>query len=863
MIFLFALLTSAATSAFTSDDKRCPNQLECELRCPEVSVQAQGKSAAGLEMAFCDPVGMRVIWLNDNRKSSQGERYGKQRTGPWRFWHANGKLKALRRFADSGAENGKQQRWFENGKKAAESNFDNGLKQGDFLEWHANGRKSSTRRFEQGSLVGTLQYWHANGRLAGRGEVSEKSIAWSRFYTSGKKGLVGSVEASGKRLHSQTETRPIGEWTLWFSNGRKQMQANFKGGALDGVYKRWFSSGKPLLEQSFYRGQPRGQRQTWHANGERSQKQNFAENGKAEGAFKSWYASGAAFESGNYRTGKRAGLWRTWHRNGELAETQNFKGGRVKSQTFDRYGVKTAEGERQNGRRIGTWTEYDGYQTKRNSGSYTAGVQTGLWRAWAADGKPLSKGHFDEFGRRVGAWRYDHVGGGKRFVVHAVKAQGNGRYLMAGRRLKACDKMAQNGACQGISRFDKSGRLRMRITLPSDWQQAAAKACSSKRKRSDAFCLDDHGDLLHAITGLARLVARRRLAQTAHCWSAGGEDEACPALTAELLPATGSGSVLKSAAVKADSPFAACQDQASCDALCAVWAQANDPFAVSSKAKRTATTLSCSPSGPKLSFHQTKIKLAASVGAMNLPHRQALRAEKQGPWQYFYGNGKLQSQGAYTKGFKQGEWLEFHQNGSKFNTAKFDGGLENGPYQAWHSNGQRAALGSFKSGVRKGDWSFYDQDGLAVSKGSFKRNKRHGRWFLFNDKGELESKGSYKDGRFVGRWLHYDSKGRKKGRCDWTRQGTRDHRVCKRNNNSLILRGASEAGLAQGPWVHYYRNSEKRMAGDMKNGERHGVWRFWHESGDKRAKGSYKLGQKIGSWHCWDDSGQRESCPAH
>ncbi len=866
MRFILSLFVLVAFPAQGQDDKRCTNLLECELACPEVSVQGQRKAPDGRAVTFCDPVGEEVVWHDDNTRASQGERYGEHRTGAWRFWYRNGKLESHRNFADTGLPHGKQEFWFENGKKKGEGSYDEGVSHGTFHDWHPNGAKAGTRQYKQGNLVGTIEQWHSNSRLAARGQVDGRTITWERYYTTGKIGLKGRVEASGDVLDLGDHTRPVGEWTLFFPSGKKQLLAQFRGGRPDGKYERWFSNGKPLFRTEFYRGRERGEQKRWFANGQLETAQTFGKDGRGSphGVFERFYPSGSLAEKGKYRSGRRHGTWQSWHRNGERAELRRYKGKSAQTQRFDRFGTKLEEGLLTNERRSGTWTHYDAAGVKRSQGDYQRGIKVGTWRYWGLDSKPRAKGNHAPTGRRIGPWRYDHPGGGKQMLVKPLKAKGkaeDARYLHRGRHIPACEKMAVNGSCHGISFFDKHNRLRMRVTLPADWQDAADKACASARQRTDRHCHADHGDLLHAFDGLARLVSRRRVTHPAECWTAGGESEPCPELDENLFPQQGLNSVMKSPAREAENPFASCSDQASCTRICQTWAKANDPFAANVKATRANNELSCSPSGPFIRFHRAKAGIASVVGTRILPHRRALKAEPHGARAIYHPNGTLAEQGSYRYGFKEGLWTQWFENGTKAAEFTFAKGLEKGAAKHWHPEGKLAAIGSYKDGSRTGAWRFFDDAGQPISKGAFRGGRRHGHWLLYDPDGKPESKGKYKQGRMIGRWTYFDTKGRKKATCTWRHDGELDRQDCRRNNGTPIRQGALRDGFEEGPWVFFHRNGKKRAEGTMRQGQRHGVWRLRHPSGAKRAKGSYDQGQRRDDWRCWDADGRRESCP--
>lgn len=79
--------------------------------------------------------------------------------------------------------------------------------------------------------------------------------------------------------------------------------------------------------------------------------------------------------------------------------------------------------------------------------------------------------------------------------------------------------------------------------------------------------------------------------------------------------------------------------------------------------------------------------------------------------------------------------------------------------------------------------------------------------------------------------------------------------------------------------IQYYENGQKRIEGEIKNGQRTGKWTFWfehgpvwsegfykngirdgetrvfHENGNLFYQGSYQDGQKHGTWKFYDENG--------
>ena len=828
---------------------RCTNLPECELRCPEVSVQSQ-KTIGKQQVTFCDPVGMEVRWLNDTVKVSEGEVYGEQRSGRWRFWWPNGTIKSEQHFADTGLPHGLQTKWYDNGAKRSEVRYDEGVKHGPFKRWHSNGTKAAEGSYEQGQLTGTSREFHPNGRLAAEAVVNDGEAHWKRFYSSGATGVTGTTRLGEG---PEEEPKPIGTWTLWHANKKKMAEIGFNDRGLDGRYQRWGKNGKAIVDESYIDGEPDGDHQRWFLNGTLAERQSYRR-GKKHGTYTRNFPSGRIAEEGSYKGGRKDGTWRQFYRDGQLAAQWVYGAKSTRLTRYDQLGNKRLEQRLVKGLADGPSQRFDASVQKRAEGNYRRGQRDGTWRFWGADGKPLAKGDFVA-GRRVGAWRYDHPGGGRRWVLLAIKgsgAKGDLRYGIKGENLRACDKLADAGLCWSLIQLSPKGQLRMHVALPSDWRESAQKTC--KRDPKAEHCQRDHGDLLLAFETLAKLEAARRIGRPASCFDEGGQPTDCPKLDETLLPASEAGST-----ETAKNPFDACNDQASCTALCAAWSEDNEPLRSGpATAVKSTWRLACSPSGHEVNFHPNG--RIASAGLLSLPHRRAPRAERTGPWSEFDAEGRLVERGVYDTGLKQGVWERFHPNGQLASSVRFRDGMEEGAEKSFHPNGKTAASGAYKNGVRSGIWSFFDERGKPVSRGAFKRGERDGNWVLFDDRGKPEAKGGYKAGRMSGRWLHFTPKGKRRAICTWTPKGELDLQDCKNARNRPMLRGTTIDGVPQGDWTWFYPNGKNKRAGTMRDGERHGTWRFWHRSGRKRAKGRYENGKKVGEWRCWKDNGTPTSC---
>ena len=107
--------------------------------------------------------------------------------------------------------------------------------------------------------------------------------------------LMGQPPPDGQEIWCQKTVggRPVkeGPFTLYFPNGSKMIEGNYRDGKQVGEWT------------------------TWYQNGQRSAIDQFQE-GLQDGLHLSWYDNGQPAAQGTYVKGKREGTWKRWDSNG-------------------------------------------------------------------------------------------------------------------------------------------------------------------------------------------------------------------------------------------------------------------------------------------------------------------------------------------------------------------------------------------------------------------------------------------------------------------------------------------------------------------------------------------------------------------
>ncbi|MCT6881736.1 MAG: toxin-antitoxin system YwqK family antitoxin, partial [Snodgrassella alvi] len=143
-------------------------------------------------------------------------------------------------------------------------------------------------------------YFDANGQIVNK--QSEAQYV-RQFHDDGKKIEVQDFYYPDKNKYSDSYALPIdklqqfipamkeGKLQLWYPDGQKKIQGNYKNGKPVGQWHTWYPNGQMAIEMSWQKGQPSGRTMSWYENGQKRGELNFI-NGKAEGRWQRWYPNG-------------------------------------------------------------------------------------------------------------------------------------------------------------------------------------------------------------------------------------------------------------------------------------------------------------------------------------------------------------------------------------------------------------------------------------------------------------------------------------------------------------------------------------------------------------------------------------------
>jgi uncharacterized protein len=342
----------------------------------QINYQDNRKHGDGLEFDEKGMVISEYVYRNDITISkvsiNRYERNG-QKTGTWKTFHDNGKLKEesyfkngkLNGYVKDYDEKGKmvsskryvdgelyvepditeakvivKKEYFDNGKVKTSGGFVNDKPVGQHTEYAKNGKVVETKRYNQ------------SGVLLSKGIIDEKDLKqgdWTYYFLNGK------VKSVGKYKNNRRQD----DWTFYYENGQVEQKGEYdKRGKENGTWTWYFDNGNILREEVFKDGLEDGNAVEYERNGNIVTKGTYVE-GQREGDW--YYDVGDEIEEGPYKGGLKNGIWKHYYPD----KTLKFEGRYVDGEEQGKHkyyypdGKLEMEGEFSMGKRHNEWKFYD------------------------------------------------------------------------------------------------------------------------------------------------------------------------------------------------------------------------------------------------------------------------------------------------------------------------------------------------------------------------------------------------------------------------------------------------------------------------------------------------------------------------
>jgi uncharacterized protein len=211
-----------------------------------------------------------------------------------------------------------------------------GKRIGKWLYYHPNGERSAEGSFEKDdNKTGIWKYFSGTGIISkvenyANGEMTlyhTDGVKHQHFFT--KNDLIeGEAEIFypcgliQKKFNYKQDQRD-GAATTYFPDGKLESKFAYKAGKLDGEYVNYYANGKVLNKLNYKDDKAAGTFTGYFPNGKISKTGNYV-NDELEGEWKYYFQNGVLNRSGNYKKGIGVGEWKFYDQRGELVETRNL-----------------------------------------------------------------------------------------------------------------------------------------------------------------------------------------------------------------------------------------------------------------------------------------------------------------------------------------------------------------------------------------------------------------------------------------------------------------------------------------------------------------------------------------------------------
>lgn len=287
------------------------------------------------------------------------------REGDGKSFFADGKQNTSFTYESDSLE-GAYVQWYPTGVKQIEKRLRKGMNNGQFYKYHPNGRLESKGNYINDQAHGEFTYYHPNGRISAQGEyrndlpvgiwnsydlrgnIRERTpyndngeldgtyeyyingqIQYTLQYQNGKVIQVRSMDQTGRIALSSAEDKDGNfKCTLFFSDGRPRVDAEYRNGKANGTWTYYHHNGFRRIVQEYKDNAMDGKRFEYFENGKPSLVADYND-GKLHGKFESFYVNNQLRSIGYYVKGEKEQRWLTYYENGKTeSDVYYLKGDR-------------------------------------------------------------------------------------------------------------------------------------------------------------------------------------------------------------------------------------------------------------------------------------------------------------------------------------------------------------------------------------------------------------------------------------------------------------------------------------------------------------------------------------------------------
>lgn len=320
-------------------------------------------------------------------------------TGPWEFYHTNGKVKSKGSFNENQERTGWWEDYHDNGQLKEKTNYLNGKAQGKSQNWYDNGVLASEGTYKNGEADGEWNYYYYNG-------LPRKTVHFRGGQLNGPVKAYTAYATLSFSLNYRDD-KEYGEEVYYYNNGKVETSTMYADGEANGKYKKYYYSGQLMEEGTFEKNKKSGLWKEYHENGKLSGEVVYIEN-ELDGEHKQYYDNGQLLNKTVYRKGKVDGKMEDYDEDGKLFSDSYYEKGRLKDIKFyDKTGKVISSATSRNG--SANLTFYDPNGNKTSEGYFTKeGMRSGKTTYYYKNGKPSVMAEYKEGllnGNRIGYYK--------------------------------------------------------------------------------------------------------------------------------------------------------------------------------------------------------------------------------------------------------------------------------------------------------------------------------------------------------------------------------------------------------------------------------------------------------------------------
>jgi len=334
--------------------------------------------------------GVYTFHDDKGRKTSEITFRNGDRTGPFKDYFPDGKLKEEGRYVD-GEYDGTIKTYFADGTLRVSSVWNAGRRDGVYEDFHPNGKRYERTEYRRGKREGEAVFYDSTGRQYG-----------SITYKGGLPTAYRFTAPDGKVLASGSDAPFVRELPWYSAEGYPVSLVSYNSEGMHGTAKYFHRTGVVRREETYRDGEENGPSTDYYQGGKKKAERMAKDGSDENGMYRGWYTTGKKEAEGVLVRGTRTGIWRWYAGNGTMTEEEFYVDG--KNNGPDRF--------------------FDGAGRPTYANLYDRGILIGMVE-YDTNGKERSRTHFPA---AAGTYLMQYPNGKAEFTVPLVGGSFHGAY---------------------------------------------------------------------------------------------------------------------------------------------------------------------------------------------------------------------------------------------------------------------------------------------------------------------------------------------------------------------------------------------------------------------------------------------------